>query len=59
MKKNYGEIIDPFNGLRHLEEKLLKTPLEPEKTFSDDPLRMMRAIRFATQLEFNDRSIHF
>ena len=51
-EENYGEIIDPFNGLRHLEEKLLKTPLEPEKTFSDDPLRMMRAIRFATQLEF-------
>lgn len=49
---NYGEIIDPFNGLRHLEMRLLKTPLNPDKTFSDDPLRMMRAIRFATQLDF-------
>ncbi len=50
--ENFGEIIDPFGGLHHLERKLLKTPLEPGKTFSDDPLRMMRAIRFATQLGF-------
>lgn len=49
---DFGSIIDPFGGLEHLEEKLLKTPLEPGKTFSDDPLRMMRAIRFATQLNF-------
>ena len=49
---NFGEIIDPFGGLHHLERKLLKTPLEPGKTFSDDPLRMMRAIRFSTQLDF-------
>ncbi len=49
---NYGEIIDPFGGLHHLEKKLLKTPLEPGRTFSDDPLRMMRAMRFATQLSF-------
>ena len=49
---SYGEIIDPFHGLQHLEEKLLKTPLEPGKTFSDDPLRMMRAIRFSAQLHF-------
>ncbi|MDX1942627.1 MAG: HD domain-containing protein [Saprospiraceae bacterium] len=49
---DFGMIIDPFGGLQHLEEKLIKTPLEPGKTFSDDPLRMMRAIRFATQLDF-------
>lgn len=51
-ERDFGAIIDPFGGLQHLEEKLIKTPLEPGKTFSDDPLRMMRAIRFASQLDF-------
>lgn len=51
-EEDFGQIIDPFGGLAHLEEKILKTPLEPGKTFSDDPLRMMRAIRFSTQLDF-------
>ncbi|RYY35035.1 MAG: HD domain-containing protein [Sphingobacteriaceae bacterium] len=48
----FGEMLDPFGGVKHLEEKLIKTPLNPEITFSDDPLRMMRAIRFASQLDF-------
>ena len=51
-ERDFGSIIDPFNGLLHLEQKLIKTPLEPGRTFSDDPLRMMRGIRFATQLDF-------
>jgi len=50
--KNTEHIIDPFNGLSDLEHKILRTPLEAETTFSDDPLRMMRAIRFSTQLNF-------
>ncbi|MDF1696396.1 MAG: HD domain-containing protein [Saprospiraceae bacterium] len=51
-EENFGEIIDPFHGLKHLELKKLKTPLDPGKTFSDDPLRMMRGIRFSSQLGF-------
>lgn len=51
--ENFGQLLDPFNGLSDLEKKLIRTPLEPGITYSDDPLRMMRAIRFATQLQFN------
>jgi len=51
-ENNFGNLLDPFDGIRDLETKIIRTPLDPDITYSDDPLRMMRAIRFATQLNF-------
>ncbi len=57
--ENYGELMDPFDGIKDLKAKRIKTPLEPGITFSDDPLRMMRGVRFAAQLDFDIESDTF
>ena len=51
-KKNFGSLIDPFDGLSDIKNRIIRTPLEPSRTFSDDPLRIIRAVRFATQLNY-------
>lgn len=58
-KDSFGQLIDPFDGIKDIERKILRTPLDPDITYSDDPLRMMRAIRFATQLGFQIESKSF
>ncbi len=58
-KDTFGDLIDPFDGLSDMRKKIIRTPLAPDITFSDDPLRMMRAVRFATQLKFDIHPITF
>lgn len=58
-KENYGELLDPFGGVADMERKVIRTPLDPDITYSDDPLRMMRAIRFATQLGYTIEKASF
>jgi poly(A) polymerase len=58
-ESNFGELIDPFNGIQDLHDRIIRTPQNPDITFSDDPLRMMRAIRFATQLNFEINPVAF
>ncbi|WP_026977807.1 CCA tRNA nucleotidyltransferase [Flavobacterium tegetincola] len=58
-KESFGTLVDPFNGLNDLEKRIIKTPLDPDITYSDDPLRMMRGIRFAAQLNFEIESTSF
>jgi len=55
-ENDFGELLDPFNGIQDLNDKIIRTPLNPDITYSDDPLRMLRAIRFATQLDFTIES---